>query len=69
MHNRTEIETDQPAQLKEILEPSLESDENVNYQLDIQNNKVVISVDTKKLGTLRACTDNVFRLSMLANKV
>lgn len=69
MKNRTEIETDSPEELKRILEPSLETDETVTYNLEINQNKLVIETETEKISTLRACTDNIFRLSMLATKI
>lgn len=69
MRSKTEIETETPKQLKEILEPSLDSGDKVEYNITTEKDRIVVNVETEKLGTLRACTDNVFRLTMLATKI
>jgi len=69
MRSKTEIETETPKQLKEILEPSLDSGDKVEYNITTEKDRIVVKVETEKLGTLRACTDNVFRLTMLATKI
>jgi len=69
MRSEVELETERPEQLKQILEPSLISDENFQYCMNAGENKLMVEVETDGLGPLRGCTDTVFRLSTLAMKL
>ncbi len=68
MKTEVTVETEKPAKLKTILEPSLTSDKKVNYNFQEQDRELKISVETDGLGPLRGCTDTIFRLTTLANK-
>lgn len=69
MRSEVELETERPKKLKQILKPSLVSDENVQYCISAGENKLVVEVETDGIGPLRGCTDTVFRLSTLAMKL
>lgn len=69
MRSEVELETERPEKLKEILEPSLKSDENVQYIMETGKNTLMVEVETEGVGPLRGCTDTVFRLSTLAMKL
>ncbi len=69
MKSTVEIDTGRPYELKEILEPSLDSDEKVSYRLNQETGKLVIQSETEGFGTLRGVTDNTFRLASLALKL
>jgi len=69
MRSEVELETERPKKLKQILEPSLISDENVQYTMRTGENKLMVEVETDGIGPLRGCTDTVFRLSTLAMKL
>ncbi|PSH00368.1 MAG: hypothetical protein BRC30_03870 [Nanohaloarchaea archaeon SW_7_46_7] len=69
MNSTVEIDAENPRKLEKILEPSLSSDNTVQYQLNAEEEKIKIKVDTEGLGPLRGCTDTVFRLATLAKKL
>ncbi len=69
MNSKVELETERPEKLKQILKPSLASDENVGYTISTGENTLVVEVETDGIGPLRGCTDTVFRLSTLAMKL
>lgn len=69
MNSKVELETERPEQLKQILEPSLTSDENVRYTMKAGEKTLMVEVETDGIGPLRGCTDTVFRLSTLAMKL
>lgn len=69
MRSEVELETERPKKLKQILEPSLTSDENVQYSMSAGENTLMVEVETDGIGPLRGCTDTVFRLSTLAMKL
>lgn len=69
MRTQVELDAERPQKLKKILEPSLSSDQNVNYNLKAGQNTLKIDVETDGIGPLRGCTDTVFRLSTLATKL
>lgn len=69
MKSTVEIDAERPEDLKQILKPSLSSDDTVQYELVPEGDKLKIRVDTEGLGPLRGCTDTVFRLTTLAKKL
>ncbi|AOV95048.1 hypothetical protein AQV86_03940 [Nanohaloarchaea archaeon SG9] len=69
MNSTVEIDAENPGELQKILEPSLSSDNTVQYELNAGKEKIKIKVDTEGLGPLRGCTDTVFRLATLAKKL
>jgi tRNA threonylcarbamoyladenosine modification (KEOPS) complex Pcc1 subunit len=69
MKSEVELETERPEQLKQILKPSLTSNENVHYEVETGKNKLMVTVETDGIGPLRGCTDTVFRLSTLSMKL
>jgi len=69
MKSEVEIDAERPEDLKKILKPSLSSDDTVQYELTAEEEKIKIRVDTEGLGPLRGCTDTVFRLATLAEKL
>ena len=69
MRSEVELETERPEQLRQILEPSLSSNEKVNYEFEAEEKTLMIQVETDGIGPLRGCTDTVFRLSTLAMKL
>ncbi|MFB6115787.1 MAG: hypothetical protein ABEK04_05905 [Candidatus Nanohalobium sp.] len=69
MKSTVEIDAERPEDLKQILNPSLSSDDTVQYELIPGEDKITIKVDTEGLGPLRGCTDTVFRLATLARKL
>lgn len=69
MHSSVEIETENPGQLRKVLEPSLPSEGDIHYSLETGKNLISIDVETEGLGQLRGCTDTVFRLTTLAKKI
>lgn len=69
MKTEVTLETKEPDTVRRILQPSLSSDEKVSYKFETGNQELVISVETDGLGPLRGCTDTVFRLTTLANRI
>lgn len=69
MRSEVELETERPEKLKQVLEPSLVSNEDVSYEIKTGKNKLMVEVETDGIGPLRGCTDTVFRLSTLAMKL
>jgi tRNA threonylcarbamoyladenosine modification (KEOPS) complex Pcc1 subunit len=69
MRSEVELETERPEKLKQVLEPSLVSNEEVSYEIETGKNKLMVEVETDGIGPLRGCTDTVFRLSTLAMKL
>ena len=69
MRSEVELETERPKKLKQTLEPSLISDENVQYSMSAGENTLMVEVETDGIGPLRGCTDTVYRLSTLAMKL
>lgn len=55
--------------IADSVRPSLKDNEKVTYRLENQEGSLDISIDTEKLGVLRGCSDSVFRLIMLADKI
>ncbi|MFB6143847.1 MAG: hypothetical protein ABEJ98_00915 [Candidatus Nanohaloarchaea archaeon] len=68
MESTVVIDAEKPGELREVLEPSLTGDETVSYSLETQEKELRIDIETGQLGTLRGCTDTVFRLASLARK-
>ena len=68
MKTEVSIDAERPDELKKVLSPSLETDENVKYRLETKGDSLTIEIRTDRLGTLRGCTDTVFRLSSIAVK-
>jgi hypothetical protein len=69
MRSEVELETERPEKLKQLLKPSLISDENVEYTISAGEKTLIVEVETDGIGPLRGCTDAVFRLSTLAMKL
>lgn len=69
MKSTVEIDTERPSDYKQILAQSLNSDKKVQYQLNAENDKLVVQVEADGIGPLRGCTDTVFRLSSLVKKL
>jgi tRNA threonylcarbamoyladenosine modification (KEOPS) complex Pcc1 subunit len=67
--SEVELKTERPKELKQILEPSLVSNKNVQYDISTGENKLMVKIETDGIGPLRGCTDTVFRLSTLAMKL
>lgn len=68
MEAEVAIDAERPRELKQVLEPSLNSDETVTYRLEATEEQLKVHVETEGLGALRGCTDTIFRLSSLARK-
>lgn len=69
MKTTIEIETQEPRELREILEPSLKSRGNVEINTATEDNRFKSTIKTKSIGPLRGTTDNVFRLATLTKKI
>lgn len=68
MNAEIELETEKPETFKKILQPSLKTDKRVKYDLETTQNTLQVQIQTDKLGVLRGCTDNLFRLSTIIKK-
>lgn len=66
---KTAVEIEAEPGLREVLAPSLETDQKVSYTVDSDGEKLVVTVETDSLGALRGATDTVFRLAMLGNRI
>ncbi len=69
MRSTLEIGTKNPRNLKNVLEPSLETKNNISYILSTEEDKIKISVEADGIGPLRGCTDTAFRLTTLTKKI
>lgn len=69
MKSQVEIETRDPEQVKKIVEPSLQSGDKVEYIIEAEDDLIRVKVDADGLGVLRGCTDTVFRLTTLTEKL
>lgn len=69
MRSTLEIGTKNPRNLKNVLEPSLETKNNISYILSTEEDKIKISVEADRIGPLRGCTDTAFRLTTLTKKI
>lgn len=69
MKAEVEIETEKPGKLRKVIEPSLKTDERVNYSIKSTNQELAVQTETETLGVLRGCSDTAFRLTMLAEKL
>jgi len=69
MKTKINIDAERPEDLLKILEPSLSSDETVQYTLTPKNEEIEVEITTEGLGPLRGCTDTVFRLTTIARKL
>ena len=69
MKAEIQIETSDPEKFDRILSPSLESRGKVKLNTDTDNESFQVSVETDGLGPLRGTTDNIFRLTSLAQKI
>ncbi len=69
MKSCVQIESDKPKQTKKILEKSLESDSKVRYSIKTGKDNIEIKVNAEGIGVLRGCTDTVFRLTTLTNRI
>lgn len=69
MEARVYVETERPRLVRDCLSPSLESDDNVSYSLESDNDGVEICFEASKLGHLRGSSDTVFRLLSLSKKL
>lgn len=63
------IDTDRPGQMKTIVGQSLDSTKRVNYTVEAENSQLLVTVEADSLGVLRGCTDTVFRLTSLTEKL
>lgn len=68
MKSTLEIDSENAETIAEVLKPSLKTDENVEYSIEL-NEELKIKSSTDTLGRLRGVTDNTLRLSLLANKI
>lgn len=69
MESKVSIETEDPEQLESIVGKSLESGEKVDYNIKSGKENLTVEVEANGLGPLRGCTDTVFRLVSLADKL
>ena len=69
MRSVVEIDTEKPEEIKEVVRYSFESDKNVEYSIKAEENSIEVETKTDGLGVLRGCTDTVFRLTTLAEKI
>lgn len=69
MKSQISLDTSNKTELKQVLEESLQGNKKVDYKLETGKNNLVISVETETLSQLRGCTDTVFRLSTLTQKI
>ena len=63
------FELSEPVLTADSVRPSLKDNEKVTYRLENQEDSLDINIETEKLGVLRGCSDSVFRLIMLADKI
>ncbi len=63
------VEVSQPVLTADSVRPSLRDNDKVTYRLENNGDSLDINISTEKLGVLRGCSDSVFRLIMLADKV
>lgn len=69
MRAELSIDTDRPDQMKTIVGQSLDSTNRVNYTVKAEDRHLSVTVETDSLGVLRGCTDTVFRLTSLTEKL
>lgn len=69
MKTEISIDSGNPKQIDKILTPSLKSRGKVNLDTETSKNSFEVIISTDGLGPLRGTTDNVFRLTSLANKI
>lgn len=69
MKNTVEIDTDQPETLDKILTPSLQTRGKVQINTQTEKDSFKVEVETDGLGPLRGTTDNIYRLTSLAQKI
>ncbi|MFB6199472.1 MAG: hypothetical protein ABEJ83_01220 [Candidatus Nanohaloarchaea archaeon] len=69
MKTQIQVDTKNASQIQEAVKPSLRTTDTVSYDLKAGNDSLTVNVDTDGLGPLRGCTDTVFRLLMLSNKI
>jgi len=69
MKTSINLELQDTDQIASSVQPSLKNNEKVDYRLDTVQDEVNIDIRTEKLGVLRGCTDSVFRLIMLADRI
>ena len=69
MKSQINLDTPKNKQMKKILAESLQGNKKVDYNLKIRKKELEISVETETQPQLRGCTDTVFRLSSLSQKI
>lgn len=69
MKSTVEVDTKIPGKLRKVVGKSLDSNEKVNYTISDSADSFTVKVETDKLGVLRGCTDTVFRLTGLTEKI
>ena len=69
MKTKVQIDTDKPEALDKILYPSLKSRGKVEIDTETKRDAFIVNIETDGLGPLRGTTDNVFRLTSLAQKI
>ena len=69
MRSELEIDAERPSELSQIIGKSLDGNQRVSYQIQEKSESLIVKVETDGLGSLRGCTDTVFRLTSLAKKL
>lgn len=68
MKSTISIDTENSGMMGKIVGQSLESTQKVNYRIE-SSDKFEVTIETHSLGVLRGCSDTVYRLTMLADKI
>lgn len=69
MESTVKIDTANQDFLFNVLSKSLDGNKKVDYNLETERSSLKIDIETETLPQLRGCTDTVFRLSSLAEKI
>lgn len=69
MKSEINLDTSDNEDIKKALAKSFQGNKKVDYNLETRKNELNISVKTETQPQLRGCTDTVFRLSSLSQKI
>lgn len=69
MYSRIEVDTEDPATLAEVMQPSMGDMGQVSQEVEVGESNIDISIETNTTGQLRGATDGAIRLCSLAKKV
>jgi tRNA threonylcarbamoyladenosine modification (KEOPS) complex Pcc1 subunit len=69
MKASVEIDSEKAEQMEKVLSLSLESQGDIDQEVESKDDKLKTDIKTESLGQLRGCTDTVFRLGTLSKKI